>query len=323
MLNYRFGGTGLNTRQGTPRNPHDNEVHRAPGGSSSGPAVAVATDMAMIGLCTDTGGSARVPASVCGLVGYRPSEGVFPDDGVLKLGLPDRIGVIGKSVEDVRLFSTIVSVVDLPQAKLTSRKIKTLPTALLQELPAEHLSLYSMKVQKLRDDGHSVSELDLQFVIDIFSQLENAQVGKLGASELVIFLDANLPEYQLDVSPRILEMIREGRENSAESVQVILNFLLNFSAEKSKELFSTTDFLVTPTLPVPPPPIEALLTDEGYDSYSDHMLNFTIIGTFFWGAAITVPNGFDNESLPVGFQIIGPHRSDRDLLAIASTIEDV
>ena len=168
-----------------------------------------------------------------------------------------------------------------------------------------------------------VSELDLQFVIDIFSQLENAQVGKLGASELVIFLDANLPEYQPDVSPGILEMIREGRENSTESVRVILDFLLNFSTEKSKELFSTTDFLVTPTLPFPPPPIEALLTDEGYDSYSDQMLNFTIIGTFFWGAAITVPNGFDNESLPVGLQIIGPHGTDRDLLAIVSTIEDV
>ena len=124
-----LGGGGLNTSQGTPRNPFDNKVHRAPGGSSSGPAVAVATDMAMIGLCTDTGGSARVPASICGLVGYRPSEGVFPIDGVLKLGLPDRIGVIGKSVKDVRLFSDIVSEVDLSKTKPMLKKIKTFPTA--------------------------------------------------------------------------------------------------------------------------------------------------------------------------------------------------
>ena len=318
-----LGGSGLNTAQGTPRNPHDNEVHRAPGGSSSGPAVAVATDMAMIGVCTDTGGSARVPASVCGLAGYRPSEGVFPDDGMLKFTIADRIGVIGKTVEDVRLFSDIVSEVDLSQAKSSPKKIKTFPTALLQGLSEDHLSHYMQAIEVLRYVGHFVSELDPQFLFGIFSELEKRQIGDLAAKELVMFLDTNLPEHQLNFSPRVQKMIQEGRESSADSVQIILDFIVKFSAEKSSELFSTTDFLVTPTLPIPPPTIEALSTDEGYEAISDSMLEFTILGTLLWGTAITVPNGFDNESFPVGFQFIGPAGSDRDLFAIASTIENL
>ena len=269
-------------------------MHRAPGGSSSGPAVAGATDMAMIGVCTDTGGSARVPASVCGLAGYRPSEGVFPDDGMLKFTIADRIGVIGKTVEDVRLFSDIVSEVDLSQAKSSPKKIKTSPTALLQG-----------------------------FLFGIFSELDKRQVGDLAVKELVMFLETNLPEHQLDFSPRVQKMIQEGRESSADSVQIILDFIVKFAAEKSSELFSTTDFLVTPTVPIPPPTIEALSTDEGYEAISDSMFEFTILGSLLWGTAITVPNGFDNESLPVGLQFIGLAGSDRDLFAIASTIENL
>ena len=316
-----LGGTGLNTSQGTPRNPHDDDVHRAPGGSSSGTAVAVATDMAMIGLCTDTGGSARVPASVCGLVGYRPSEGVFPDDGMFRLGIPDRISVICKTVGDVRLFSDIVSPVDLSETEPAPKRIKAFPTALLQALPEEHLTLYHQKIEALRKAGHSIDDVDPQFFIGIFAELDNAQVGNLGASELAMYLDANLPDYELDISPRVQKMIQQGRTCSADSVQRILEFIIELSAKKSDELFSTTDFLVTPTLPVPPPTIDSISTDEGYEAYSDRMLDFTVMGTFFWGAAITVPNGFDKDSLPVGFQIIGPAGTDKELFSIASTIE--
>lgn len=316
-----LGGTGLNTSQGTPRNPHDKEVHRAPGGSSSGSAVAVATDMAMIGVCTDTGGSARVPASACGLVGYRPSEGVFPDDGIVRIGAADRIGIIGKSVEDVRLFSDVVSDVDLSEAEPVPKTFKTYPTALLQDLPGEHLSMYLRKIEAIRDAGYSVSEADPLFFIGIFSELEKAQVNKLGAQEITLFLDSNLPGYEQDLSPRIQKMILEGRQNAPVSLEGIIKFIMELSAEKRNELFSTTDFLVTPTLPIPPPTIQALSTDKGYEAYSDLILYFTIIGTILWGPAITIPNGFDNESLPVGFQIIGPPGADRDLFTIASTSE--
>lgn len=316
-----LGGTGLNTIHGTPRNPSDNEVHRAPGGSSSGPAVAVAIDMAMIGLCTDTGGSARVPASVCGLVGYRPSEGVFPEDGIVRLGVPDRIGVIGKTVEDVRLFSDIVSASNLSDIEHTPKVIKAFPTALLQDLPEDHLSLYLQEIEAIREAGHSISEVDPLFFIDLFSELEKAEVGSLGASEVAMFLDANLPDYVQDLSPRIKKMIEEGRRNPPAKVHAIIESIMKLAAEKSNELFSTADFLVTPTAPIPPPTIDTLSTDEGYEAHSDLILNFTVIGTLLLGPAITIPNGFDNESLPVGFQIIGPPGADRDLFSFASTTE--
>ena len=317
-----LGGTGLNTIHGTPRNPCDNEVHRAPGGSSSGPAVAVATDMAMIGLCTDTGGSARVPASVCGLVGYRPSEGVFPEDGILRLGVPDRIGVIGKTVEDVRLFSDIVSASNLSNMQQSPKVIKAFPTALLQDLQEDHLSLYLQKIDAIREAGHSISEVDPLFFIEIFSELEKADVNKLGASEVAMLLDANLPAgYEQNLSPRIKKMIEKGRLNPPAKVHTTIEAVIKLAVEKSNELFSSTDFLVTPTAPIPPPAIEAISTDEGYEAHSDLILNFTIIGTLMLGPSITIPNGLDNESLPVGFQIVGRPGADRDLFSFASNIE--
>ena len=117
------------------------------------------------------------------------------------------------------------------------------------------------------------------------------------------------------------KMIEEGRRNPPAKVHAIIESIIKLAAEKSNELFSTADFLVTPTVPIPPPTIETLSTDEGYEAHSDLILNFTVIGTLLLGPAITIPNGFDNESLPVGFQIIGPPGADRDLFSFASTTE--
>ena len=105
LTEFAFSGLGLNPHDGTPHNPHAGDTPRAPGGSSSGSAVAVASGLAPIAMGTDTGGSVRIPASFNGLVGYKTSEGYIDKSGVQALSLTlDTVGPLGRSVVDCVLI---------------------------------------------------------------------------------------------------------------------------------------------------------------------------------------------------------------------------
>src|SRR5258708_9617337 len=88
MTEFAFSGVGINPHYDTPRNPYDRATGRMPGGSSSGAAVSVADGMAIGALGTDTGGSCRIPAAVCGVVGYKPTARPVPNQGALPLSVP-------------------------------------------------------------------------------------------------------------------------------------------------------------------------------------------------------------------------------------------
>ena len=99
MTEFAFSGLGINPHYGTPANPWDRKRRRIPGGSSSGAAVSVADGMAHGALGTDTGGSCRIPAALCGLVGFKPSQGTVPRDGIVPLSPTlDTVGVLGRTV---------------------------------------------------------------------------------------------------------------------------------------------------------------------------------------------------------------------------------
>ncbi|MBT3344215.1 MAG: amidase, partial [Gemmatimonadetes bacterium] len=109
MVEFAFGGTGINHHYGTPVNPWDLEEHRLPGGSSSGSGVAVAAGLASAALGTDTGGSVRIPSSMCGLVGLKPTYGRVSNAGVVPLdtGL-DSVGPMARTVGDAALLYDVI-----------------------------------------------------------------------------------------------------------------------------------------------------------------------------------------------------------------------
>ena len=107
---FAISGTGVNDAFGTPRNPADSESHRLPGGSSCGSAVAVAAGMCVWAVGTDTGGSIRVPASLCGVVGLKPSVGTFPTDGCFPLSKTyDTVGPLCLSATDAAIIYTTLA----------------------------------------------------------------------------------------------------------------------------------------------------------------------------------------------------------------------
>jgi aspartyl-tRNA(Asn)/glutamyl-tRNA(Gln) amidotransferase subunit A len=104
-----FGGWGTNQKMGTPRNPWDDDVHRIPGGSSSGSAVAVAADLAICALGSDTGGSVRLPAAFCGLVGLKVTYGRLPNHGIMPLSQTlDSPGPITRTVRDAIIMLDVM-----------------------------------------------------------------------------------------------------------------------------------------------------------------------------------------------------------------------
>jgi aspartyl-tRNA(Asn)/glutamyl-tRNA(Gln) amidotransferase subunit A len=118
MTEFAFSGIGLNPHYGTPRNPHDLNVARSPGGSSSGSAVAVASGLVPVAFGTDTSGSVRVPASFSGLVGYKSSTGRYPMEGVFPLSRTlDSLGPLAHTVEDCVLVDAAVRGVLFPEAR--------------------------------------------------------------------------------------------------------------------------------------------------------------------------------------------------------------
>ncbi len=118
MTEFAYSGIGLNPHYGTPRNPNDMAVHRAPGGSSSGSGVVVAAGIVPIAIGTDTGGSIRIPAAFNGVVGYKSSTGHYPMDGVFPLSRTlDTLGPLAHTVEDCVLADAVLRGLTKPKVK--------------------------------------------------------------------------------------------------------------------------------------------------------------------------------------------------------------
>jgi len=114
-VEFALGATGVNTSRGTPWNPNDREVRRIPGGSSSGSAVAVAANHVGLALGTDTGGSVRIPAAFCGIVGHKTSVRMWPINGIFSLSTTlDSVGPLCQTVNDAALMHTLVTGESIP-----------------------------------------------------------------------------------------------------------------------------------------------------------------------------------------------------------------
>jgi aspartyl-tRNA(Asn)/glutamyl-tRNA(Gln) amidotransferase subunit A len=323
-VEYAFGGWGINVSLGTPHNPWDLAHPRAPGGSSSGSGVAVASGMVPWALGTDTGGSVRVPAAFCGIVGLKTTYGLLPTDGVLPLGVRfDTIGPMARTVADSALLF----------AAMLGEDAATLPDAAMLAAP-DRLGAEGLAGRRIGvlDDADIVLHPD---VAGAFEDTQNL-LEKLGAT----LVPARLPRPMSAYVSAMNDLIGPGgyaiyaklaeAEPNLLGAPVRARLLAGRDvppertrAEQARQLadiaavaplFADIDALLTPTTAFPAPKLADC--DEAVSPAL-----FTRCVNYLDLAAISLPMARSAGGMPIGMQLIVPGRLEVRALAFAAALE--
>lgn len=281
-----------------------------PGGSSGGSAAAVAAGMATVSMGTDMGGSIRIPASCCGVVGLRPSPNRVPSEIVDPAGL-SVVAPIARTVADVRLLFSVMAQVPAPRLRpgSPSFRIGVVDTTALgmDDACAESCRRAS---DALESAGHRVQRM--------------AWESESVAAGYAIVRRASMASFPADpkkFAPGIRKLVEQGRKLSA------LDYFQAFESASAaaysvvvKPLLTSFDFLLTPTLGLVPMPIEEVppFLSEPYGRY----IQFVLPVSFARTPAVSVPAGLQ-DGLPVGVQLVGRSGQELELLALAEQLEAI
>jgi amidase len=300
MHEFAFGVTGVNAWAGTPINPLWPE--RIPGGSSSGSAVAVAGGLIDAALGTDTGGSVRMPAACCGVIGFKPTFGLVSRRGVYpEASSLDCVGVFARSVPMVeKVMSSIVPdwIATLPIAEASAALIDVVCSPAIR----------GAFMHAVSQSGLAARPTTLSLLDDAFA----AGLVVMGAecwNALGAYVDH--PAMGEDVRSRV----KAGALHSKEDLEKAEGIRLTF-AQQVDELLATHDVVILPTLPEVPPTLEEAADARKIVPLTRLVRPFNLTGH----PAITLPV-LTVEGLPAGLQIIGKRGDDSRLLAIARHVE--
>ncbi len=318
MTEFAFSGVGINPHYGTPGNPCDRT--RIPGGSSSGAAVSVADGMAAVAIGTDTGGSVRIPAALCGLAGFKPSARRIPQDGMLPLSTTlDSIGPLARSISCCIIADAIMAgeAPRVPDALAPDGLRFLVPTNyVLDGLDAQVASAFERACAVLTERGARLA----QQKIPQFDQLTIAnQKGGFPAPEAYAWHADLLARRGAEYDPRVRVRIERGREMSAADYVRLVDerrrIVASFTA-----LLAPFDALLMPTVAKLAPPLSAFAPDPDYARLNAMILRNPSVVNFLDGCAATVPMQPAGE-LPVGLSVVGTQGSDMRTLRIALGVE--
>jgi aspartyl-tRNA(Asn)/glutamyl-tRNA(Gln) amidotransferase subunit A len=324
MSEFAFSGVGFNPHYGTPGNPADRT--RVPGGSSAGAAVSVADRMAVAALGTDTGGSVRIPAAVCGLVGFKPTARRVPIDGVIPLSTSlDSIGPLANSVEDCALVDAIFAgelgkgPIAVPDAApLAGLRFAIPKHFVMDELDATVARAFERAAKALAAKGVKIEEIDLAELNEL--PAINAK-GGFAASEAYAWhkelIARRGPDYDQLVYPRIMR----GKDMSAADYIELLAKRADLCRRVSA-ITSNYDAVIMPTCAIVAPTIEEISTPEGFTKKNLLLLRNTTVGNFLDRCGISLPCHAAGE-LPVGFMLMGETMADKRVLAMARSVAPI
>lgn len=322
MTEFAYSGVGLNPHYGTPRSPFDRATGRIPGGSSSGAAVSVADGMVALGIGTDTGGSCRVPASYCGIVGYKSSHGRVPLTGCNPLSASfDTIGPLATSVACCATADAIMAgdwdgVV--PERQVRGLRLAVLKDFVLDGLAPQVERDFARALKALEEAGAVVSEMSFPELREI--PTINAK-GGIVAAEAWFIHRARIAASGADYDPRVRFRIELAESISAADY-------LGYTARRREMIdlfrrrFEGVDAVVLPTTLNTAPAIAELADDKDYIRFNAMSLRNTYVGNFLNGCAISLPMQGRGEA-PCGFMAMAPWGHDRTLFGVAGALERV
>lgn len=322
---------------GAVRNPVDPTL--IPGGSSGGTAAAVAAGIFPAGLGTDTGGSCRIPASLCGVVGFRPSTGRYSSRGIVPIShTRDTAGPIARTVRDIALFDSVLA---QEKYKLQKRDLRSITIGLPKTVFFDNLDSHTETV--IQDQLALLSRFGVAFVevnMDSIWPHNEAFGFPVVLYEVMRDLPAYLQQHAPDIS---FDMLMDGV--SSDDVRAVLQSQLGGGAipevtyraaldehlPKMRHIYAsifekyTLDAIVFPTTPLPARPIgedqTVELNGESVPTFPTYIRN-TDLGSNIGAPGVSLPCAGGN-SIPVGIEFDGLPGDDRALLALAQAVEHV
>ncbi|MFL5165002.1 MAG: amidase [Microvirga sp.] len=319
MVEFAFGGIGLNPHHGTPGSAAD--PSRVPGGSTSGGAVSVGEGTSDITIGSDTGGSTRIPAAFNGVVGFKPTARRVPLEGAFPLSYAlDSIGPLARTVQQCADADAVMAGEEprpLGRRALAGLRIGVPRGRLFQDTDAVVAAAFEASLGRLSAAGARVAEHDIE---DLLAGLAEATApASLAAVEAAEVHKDWLESRAAEFDPRVQTRILRGAAIPAATYIRMLRRRAALAAALDARL-AAVDVLALPTVPVVPPPIAPLIADDDlYMRTNLLVLRNTMIANFFDLTSISLP--IPGTALPVGFMLIARNGRDRDLLAIAAAVE--
>lgn len=330
---FAYGPEGINVHHGTPLNPWDRETPRLPGGSSSGSAVAVAAGLAPAAIGSDTGGSIRIPAACCGVVGLKPTYGRVSRAGSIPLSWSlDHFGPLARSASDAGAILWAIAGQDpadpttsfAPAPESGRVAIATAPrwrlgllTQFLEQADGEVQSAMRRAADDLAALGCIVEPVRLETA----RFAEAVSVAITGAEALAFhepLLRRHAAHYAADVRQRLLtgRFLSAGDYVNAQRARALIRNEVN-------EALTRFDCLLAPTVPTSAPEVNAAQVTLAGESVPTRrsLLLFTRLANVSGHPAIAVPCGFSPTGMPLSLQLIGRAYDEMTLICIAQAYE--
>jgi aspartyl-tRNA(Asn)/glutamyl-tRNA(Gln) amidotransferase subunit A len=319
MTEFAYSGLGLNPHYGTPLAPWDRTSQRISGGSSSGGAVSVTDAMAVAALGTDTGGSCRIPAAFCGIVGFKPTAGRVSAQGAFPLSRTlDSIGTLANSVACCAILDAVLACepTDCTPLELKKLRLGVLNSYVTEDMQADVAAAYSRALKRIAATGVSLVDFslpELQELPDI-----NAK-GGFAAVESYALHRKLIATHASEYDPRVLSRILRGREQSEEDVRE-LHRRRSALIDRVQPRLQALDAWLMPSVPITAPRLSEFDTDTTYARLNALVLRNPSVVNFLDGCAISVPCQDIGEA-PVGLTVAGMRGADRKILAVAAGVE--
>lgn len=318
MTEFAFSGVGTNPHFGTPGNPADRA--RIPGGSTSGGAVAAADGMCEIAIGSDTGGSTRIPAALCGIVGFKPSRQRIPTTGAFPLSFSfDSIGPMARGVADCAKADAVLAGEEYPG--LVPAPLAGLRISVAQGLPLENLDdtvtkKFSRALEALKAAGARLSDEALPLIDEMVTV--NAK-GGLAPPEAFMIHHDRIARRGDAIDPNVRARIeRAARISAADYIEMQQARAALIPVMDAR--LADIDVLVMPTTPIVAPTIAEMADRETFARKNALLLRNTSIWNFFDCCAISLPLPRLGD-LPVGLMLVARNGQDRRLFGIAAAVE--
>jgi aspartyl-tRNA(Asn)/glutamyl-tRNA(Gln) amidotransferase subunit A len=335
LSEFAYGATTNNVHFGPTLNPWDTQ--RTPGGSSGGSAAAVAACMASASLGTDTGGSIRIPAALCGVVGLKPTFGRVSRYGVVPLAASfDHVGPIARTVADIAIILGIIAGYDSLDEASIRKPVPNYSQSLKRRLGHPCLGLPKQYYfEDLDEEVRSAVETAAQCFQRLGALLQEISIPHVAESSepstLAAFAEAasyhQLSGYFPVLAEEYGQDVRERLEKGAKVLAI--DYLKAFEIRRQlkndfKEAFAIVDAILVPTVPIPAP-----RTHEKYVEINSHrepvrsaLIRLNRPQNVTGLPAITVPCGFTRAGLPIAMQIIGRPFDETTVLRLAHAYEE-